>query len=59
MAQHGVTCRVVFHLGVQDGDVAAVQVVAVEAVLGVGGVSGVVELSKKRERQRNGETHNN
>jgi len=53
IAQHGVKTSwfetvTQSHLSVQDGDVAAVQVVAVEAVLGVGGVSGVVELAEER-----------
>lgn len=41
------------HLGVEHGDVAPVQVVTVEAVLRVGGISGIVELNKKkRQHQR-------
>lgn len=47
------------HLGVQDGDVAAVQVVAVEAVLGVGGVSGVVELNRRENGNGRRNTVNN
>lgn len=43
------------NLGIEDGDVAAVHVVAIEAVSRVGGVSGVVEL--KRDGASTSGTH--